>query len=82
MANILLIGGGIAKRVRAVRYAGLALFAVVAWKVFFVDLARLDQFYRIIAFLLLGASALCGSFIYLRFREAFAVADAAEETKP
>ena len=64
------------------RYAGLTLFAVVAWKVFFVDLARLDQFYRIVAFLLLGVLALCGSFVYLRFREAFAVVEPIAEKKP
>ena len=77
-----LIVGGIARRVRPVRYAGLTLFAVVAWKVFFVDLARLDQFYRIVAFLLLGVLALCGSFVYLRFREAFAVVEPIAEKKP
>ena len=68
-----LILRGIIKNARALRYLGLALFAVVAWKVFFVDLVILDQFYRIIAFIALGLLALCGSFLYLRFRESFAL---------
>jgi uncharacterized membrane protein len=62
---------GIVKNARALRYIGLALFAIVAWKVFFVDLEKLDQLYRIIAFVLLGILVLCGSFVYLRFRESF-----------
>jgi len=73
-----LIGSGIWKNVRTLRYIGLALFAVVAWKVFFVDLARLDPFYRIIAFILLGILVLSGSFIYLKYRHTFTIAPRAE----
>ena len=39
---------------------GLGLFTVVGFKVFFSDLASLDQFYRIVAFILLGSSSLGG----------------------
>ena len=63
-----LIVAGIWRDTRVMRYVGLALFAVVAWKVLFMDLARLDQFYRIIAFLVLGALVLSGSFVYLKYR--------------
>jgi uncharacterized membrane protein len=70
-----MVGGGIYKNVRALRYVGLALFAVVAWKVFFVDLARLEQIYRVVAFLLSGVLLLSGSFVYLTFRKKFAVDD-------
>lgn len=62
---------GIARNARSLRYLGLALFAIVAWKVFFVDLARLDDFYRIVAFIILGVLVLSGSFLYLRYRETF-----------
>ena len=72
-----LILRGIAKNVAGVRYLGLALFALVSWKVFFVDLARLDQFYRIVAFVILGVLLLAGSFVYLKYRENFTV-EAAE----
>ena len=64
---------GIWRNVRPLRYAGLALFALVIWKVFFSDLAQLDSFYRIIAFIVLGMMVLAGSFIYLKYRETFAV---------
>ena len=74
---------GIRSNLRLLRYAGLCLFAVVAWKVFFVDLARLDQLYRIVAFIVLGVVVLCGSFLYLRSRSTFSTetdADADADT--
>jgi uncharacterized membrane protein len=67
-----LIIGGIYRSSAALRGVGLALFLVVGFKVFLIDLATLDQFYRIIAFILLGVLALCGAFLYLRFRQTFA----------
>ncbi len=79
---------GIGKDIRPMRYVGLSLFAIVTWKVFFVDLARLDQLYRIVAFIVLGVLVLCGSFLYLRSRSTFATKspqpeiDAANETEP
>jgi uncharacterized membrane protein len=69
--GLCLVFGGIKKQVRALRLAGLALFAVVAWKVFFVDLARLEQIYRIVAFIVLGLLALGGSFAYMKYQQAF-----------
>jgi uncharacterized membrane protein len=60
--------------VRPLRYLALLLFAIVAWKVFFVDLSNLDQFYRIVAFVILGLLVLCGSFLYLKYRELFVLA--------
>ncbi|MFO0935023.1 MAG: DUF2339 domain-containing protein [Gemmataceae bacterium] len=67
-----LILRGIMRNFPVLRYLGLALFAIVSAKVFFVDLAELDQFYRIIAFIVLGILILCGSLLYLKFRESFA----------
>ena len=71
---------GIWKDQRILRYVALGLFAVVAWKVFFSDLAQLDQIYRIIAFMILGVLVLCGSFIYLKYRSTFTSRAIAEET--
>ena len=65
---------GIAKKVSVLRYLGLGLFFVVSLKVFFVDLARLDQFWRIVAFGVLGVLLMAGSFVYLKYREEFTVA--------
>lgn len=76
-----LILGGIWKNVRPLRFVGLALFALVAWKVFFVDLARLEQLYRIIAFVVLGIIVLSGSFVYLKYRQVFAVEPAPSDEK-
>lgn len=66
-----LIFRGIAKDERSLRYLGLLLFSVVVWKVFFHDMSQLHQFYRIIAFIVLGLLILCGSFVYLKYRETF-----------
>lgn len=66
-----LILRGIWKNVRSLRYIGLTLFAIVAAKVFFVDLDQLDQIYRIVAFLILGFLLLVGSFVYLKYRDSF-----------
>jgi uncharacterized membrane protein len=74
-----LIAGGIWKRLRGLRLVGLGLFAVVAVKVFFVDLAQLEQLYRIVAFVVLGLLVLTGSLIYLRYRQLFAIEDSASE---
>lgn len=76
-----LILAGIGKDLRTLRYLGLGLFGVVAWKVFFVDLSRLDPFYRIVAFLVLGVLVLCGAFLYLKYRDVFAVKEPADETE-
>jgi uncharacterized membrane protein len=75
-----LIFFGIKKRLRALRLMGLILFGVVAWKVFFVDLARLEQIYRIVAFILLGLLTLIGSFAYMRYQQNFM--DKTPETQP
>jgi uncharacterized membrane protein len=74
--------GGIWKNNQALRYLALALFAVVGGKVLFSDLERLDQLYRIVAFIILGILVLCGSFIYLKFRSKFADQGAGSEDTP
>lgn len=74
-----LILRGIWRNIKVLRYIGLMLFAIVAWKVFFVDLSQLDQLYRIVAFLILGVLLLFGSFIYLKYRDSFARQVAVEE---
>ncbi|WP_337173066.1 DUF2339 domain-containing protein [Paludisphaera sp.] len=67
-----LIVAGIARRDGALRKVGLALFTIVGFKVFLVDLAELDPLYRIVAFLLLGVLTLFGAFLYLRSESVFA----------
>lgn len=73
---------GIRRRITALRYCSLALFAVVAVKVFTLDLESLDSFYRIVAFIILGILLLFGSFLYLRFRESFATEPSPPRPEP
>ena len=61
MFVLVLIIRGIARNRWVIRYLGLGLFAVVAWKVF-IHMSRLDPFYKIVAFVILGILVLTGSF--------------------
>ncbi len=69
--SLLLVG--IQRSQRPTRYTGLVLFTIVAFKVFFNDLASLDQIYRIVAFILLGILVMCGSFLYLKHKQSFSI---------
>jgi uncharacterized membrane protein len=75
---LVLLVVGIAKRVRTPRYAGLALLGATILKLFFHDLASLDQLYRIGAFVAVAAIAMLASFAYQRFYAA-SVKEAAGE---
>lgn len=62
---------GILKKVSVLRGTALVLLAGVVLKIFFRDLADLDQVYRVIAFLVLGVLVLISSFVYLKYRSTF-----------
>ncbi|MCH1498016.1 MAG: DUF2339 domain-containing protein, partial [Akkermansiaceae bacterium] len=62
---------GISKSQAALRGIGLTLFTAVILKVFVIDLAGLDQLFRIISFIILGLVILFGSFLYLKYRHRF-----------
>jgi uncharacterized membrane protein len=49
---------------RLLRIMALVLLTATAFKVFFLDLAALEKFYRIVSFLVLGAILLAVSFLY------------------
>jgi uncharacterized membrane protein len=72
---------GITRRERGWRYVALALFTIIALKIFMVDLADLDRFYRIIAFIGLGMAILGGAALYLRHRESFLSEEPAPEAE-
>jgi uncharacterized membrane protein len=74
-----LIVAGIHKHAGELRLTGLGLFTVVGFKIFFSDLAHLDQFYRIVAFILLGVLILSGAFLYLRHQQTFASATPSQD---
>lgn len=50
------------------RWQGLALLLVVVGKTFLIDLSFLDQGYRILSFLIVGALLVAVSFLYQRSR--------------
>ena len=66
-----LLLAGLRGAVRGLRYAGLALFAVVVGKIFLVDLAGLESVYRILAFIALGILLFLAALLYLRNRARF-----------
>ena len=70
---LMLLLNGIWRNLRALRFLGLALFGIVIWKLFAVDLAELQAQYRIIALIILGVVILSGSFVYLKYRETFLI---------
>ena len=58
---------GIVRKLRAARYAALGLLSLTLLKLFFHDLAKLDQLYRIGAFVAVAVIAILASFAYQRF---------------
>ena len=58
---------GIGKKVRAVRFAAIALLLVAFAKLFLHDLDSLNQLYRIGAFIAVAIIAIVASFIYQKF---------------
>jgi len=67
MFALILLTVGLLKKIPAPRYAALVLLSVTLVKLFFHDLAQLDQLYRIGAFLGVAAMAMLASFSYQRF---------------
>ena len=58
---------GIWKGTRAARYAALVLLSITLLKLFFHDLARLGQLYRVGALVAVAFVAILASFLYQRF---------------
>lgn len=73
-----LLVAGIIRKLPAARYAALGLLSVTLLKLFFHDLAKLKQLYRIGAFLAVAVIAILASFAYQRF---FASNAKAQEAK-
>lgn len=56
---------------KQLRMVGLLLFALTIFKIFFVDLAKSDVLFRLIAFALVGAVLLLAAYAYLRTQDNF-----------
>ncbi len=64
---LLMIVVGISRRVRAARYAAIALLGVTVLKLFLHDTASLETIWRIAAFAVVSIVALAASFLFQRF---------------
>lgn len=62
------IAAGIRRNAPGLRWQGLALLLVVVGKTFLIDLSFLEQGYRILSFLIVGALLVAVSFLYQRSR--------------
>ena len=60
---------GLYRRYAPFRYFGIVLFGITIVKVFFGDLADLQQIYRVLSFIGLGALLLLTSYLYQRIRQ-------------
>jgi uncharacterized membrane protein len=59
---------GLRRGLRPLRLAGFALLAIAVGKVFFYDLATLEQGYRVLSLVVLGLFLLLGAYVYQRLR--------------
>lgn len=65
--GVLLVLTGFAKRVDACRYAGLALLSMTVVKVLIVDLANVDQIWRVASLIVSGLLLIVTSVAYRKF---------------
>ena len=72
---LLLLVPGLVKGIAPARYAALALLGVTLLKLFFHDLAKLAQLYRVGALMGVAVIAIVASFLYQRFTSTLARAD-------
>jgi len=66
---IVLVLLGIRGKNRVLRFLALAFLAMAVFKIFMLDLSRLDKFYRILSFLGLGAMLMTASFFYQKYKD-------------
>jgi uncharacterized membrane protein len=71
---------GFWKRRRPIRFAALALFALTAAKLAFIDLAGIEQIYRILSFFILGVLMIASAYLYHKAEGA--LKDTAEAEPP
>jgi uncharacterized membrane protein len=64
-----MVFAGIVKGVRSLRLAGLALFAVVAGKLYVNDLRHMEQIFRVLVLALIGIAMFLGSVFYQKYQK-------------
>ena len=67
----IVLAWGLRKQIKILRMAAIALFCVVVLKIFFIDLANLEQIWRIVAFAVIGVVMLVGAAVYIRCKDMF-----------
>ena len=67
----IVLAWGLRKQIKVLRMTAIALFCVVVLKIFFIDLAKLEQIWRIVAFAIIGIVMLVGAVIYIRCKDMF-----------
>jgi uncharacterized membrane protein len=77
-----LIVVGLYRRYAPIRYFGIGLFAITILKVFFSDLAHLEQIYRVLSLIGLGLLLLLTSYLYQRMRATLAADGSGPEERP
>jgi uncharacterized membrane protein len=75
-----LLWAGFWRRWRWVRWGGLGLFGLAALKLALADLRFLQDFYRIVAFLVLGVLMLAASYFYHRLEQRLVSAEGKGES--
>ena len=65
---LVLVAAGVARRSAVTRVAGIFLICLVLVKLYLYDVWLLTQFYRMVAFAVLGVLLLAMSYLYSRFR--------------
>jgi uncharacterized membrane protein len=67
--SICLIFYGVNNKRKLFNWSGVVVFAIVMLKVLIVDLSNLENIFRVIALVVVGAIALVGSFLYVRNKD-------------
>lgn len=68
------LGTGFWLRLKELRIAALVLLAVVAAKVLLLDMAQVQQIYRIVSFVVVGLMMISASYLYHRLEQRLAEA--------
>ncbi len=73
---------GFWRNVRSLRLAALGLFGLTALKLVLVDMAKVQEVYRIVSFLVLGVLMIGTSYLYHRVEKRLRLSSSAGDTQP
>jgi uncharacterized membrane protein len=70
---------GFWRRVRSLRLSALGLFGLTALKLVIVDMAKVEEVYRIVSFLVLGILMIGASYLYHRVEKRLSMSSGGKE---